>query len=264
MSQRSLKYAVRHLLKAVHRAIRQYGLINPGDGVLVAVSGGWDSLSLLNILLDLHRSRVLDCHLVAAHVFPGWPPVSHPDSLRAYFDKLRVPFIVDESIPLKDLDLIKEGKSICFQCARSRRQRLFQMAMENGCRKIAMAHHREDVLETLMINLFERGRASALVPFQELFGGQIAIVRPFYAVEERRIKAYARLTGLPLFNYQCLINSNSHRTYWKKHLQLLEQQRPGAKASLFQAIHQREARFLPPVPSPPNRDFHETPINPEG
>lgn len=239
-----MKYAARHLIKAVHRAIGQYGLIEPGESILVAVSGGSDSLSLLNILLNLQRSHALDCRLVAAHVFPGWPPENNPGKIRAYFDKLGVPSVVDESIPPEDRERMEAGNDGCFQCARSRRRRLFQMALENGCRRVALAHHREDVLETLMLNLFERGCIAAMVPLQELFGGEIAIIRPFYAVKERRIKAYARLVGLPLFTYQCL-HSRSRRAFWKKHLRILEQQCPGSSANLFQAIHQLEMKFLP-------------------
>ena len=255
MSQRSTKYAARHLVKAVHRAIGQYGLINPGERIMVAVSEGADSLSLFNILLSLQRGGALDCRLIAAHVFPGWPPETHPAALRAYFDTLGVPLAIDESLPSDELVRIQGGKHTCYQCARYRRRRLIHMAVEFGCRRIAMAHHREDVLETVMINIFERGRISTMVPSQELFGGQIEIIRPFYAVEERRIKAYARLTGLPLFAYQCPA-AHSRRAFWKKHLRMLDRQRPGAIANLFGSLHHIETKFLPSGFSRQREDFH--------
>jgi tRNA 2-thiocytidine biosynthesis protein TtcA len=221
----------------VGKAIEDFRMIEHGDRVMVCLSGGKDSYTLLDILLSLQRSAPIEFELIAVNLDqkqPGFPAHVLPEYLTA----LGVPFHVIEQDTYSVVKrVIPEGKTMCGLCSRLRRGALYRYASEHGITKIALGHHRDDIVETLFLNMFFGGKLKAMPPKLRSEDGQHVVIRPLAYVAERDIERYARAREFPLIPCTlCGSQDNMQRVEIKKMLREWEQQYPGRTESIFSAL----------------------------
>ena len=229
----------------VGKAIEDFRMIEPGDRVLVCLSGGKDSYTLLDLLLSLQRSAPVEFELAAANLDqkqPGFPAGVLPGHCRA----LGVSFHQIEQDTYSVVKrVIPEGRTICGLCSRLRRGALYRFAAEQGFTKIALGHHRDDIVETLFLNLFHGGRLKAMAPKLASEDGRNIVIRPLAYVPEREIERYARARAFPIIPCRlCGSQDNNQRLAVKHMLEGWEREHPGRIASIFSALTQVEPAHL--------------------
>ncbi len=226
-----------HLRGLVGKAIEDFRMIEAGDRVMVCLSGGKDSYTMLDILLSLQRSAPVSFELLAVNLDqkqPGFPAHVLPDYLTA----LGVPFhIIEQDTYSVVKRVIPEGKTMCGLCSRLRRGALYRFAAENGVTKIALGHHRDDIVETLFLNMFFGGKLKAMPPKLKSEDGRHIVIRPLAYVPESEIERYARAREFPLIPCSlCGSQENMQRLEIKKMLQDWEQRYPGRTESIFSSL----------------------------
>jgi tRNA 2-thiocytidine biosynthesis protein TtcA len=234
---RTLQRLQAHLRALTGKAIADFGMIEAGDRVMVCLSGGKDSYTLLDILQSLRRSAPVEFELIAVNLDqkqPGFPA----EMLPAYLASCGVPFhIIEQDTYSVVKRVIPEGKTMCGLCSRLRRGALYRFASEHGITKIALGHHRDDIIETLFLNLFFGGRLKAMAPKLLSEDGRHIVIRPLAYVAERDIARYARGRAFPLIPCQlCGAQENLQRSAVKTMLAGWEREYPGRSASIFAAL----------------------------
>jgi tRNA 2-thiocytidine biosynthesis protein TtcA len=242
---RTLTRLTAQLRGAVGRCIADYRMIGAGDKVMVCLSGGKDSYTLLDLLLSLRRSAPVDFELLAVSLDqkqPGFPEHVLPEYLRG----LGVPFrIIEQDTYSVVKRVIPAGSTLCGLCSRLRRGALYRFASENGITKIALGHHRDDIVETLFLNLFFGGRLKAMAPKLLSDDGRHIIIRPLAYVAERDIARYARGRAFPLIPCRlCGSQENMQRVAVKKMLAEWEREFPGRTESIASALRHVELEHL--------------------
>lgn len=225
------------LLHAVGDTIGEYGLIEDGDKIMVCLSGGKDSYALLDLLLVLQRRAPIHFDLVAVNLDqkqPGFPAHVLPD----YLTKLGVPFHIEEQDTYAIVKrLIPEGQKTCSLCSRLRRGILYRVATELGATKIALGHHRDDIVETLFLNLFYTGKLRTMPPKLRSKDGRHLVIRPLAAVRESDLARYAGLRAFPIIPCDlCGSQEDLKRKEVKEFLREWEQRSPGCTDSMFTAL----------------------------
>jgi len=221
----------------VGKAIDDFSMIADGDRVMVCLSGGKDSYTLLDVLLSLRRSAPIAFELVAVNLDqkqPGFPAHVLPEYLTA----LEVPFeILEQDTYSVVKRVIPEGRTMCGLCSRLRRGRLYRYAAENGITKIALGHHRDDMVETLFLNMFFGGKLKAMPPKLLSEDGRHVVIRPLAYVPEREIERYARARNFPVIPCRlCGSQDNLQRVAVKKMLADWERDFPGRTETIFSAM----------------------------
>jgi tRNA 2-thiocytidine biosynthesis protein TtcA len=222
---------------SVGKAIEDFQMIVDGDKIMVCLSGGKDSYTLLDILLSLQRSAPVKFELIAVNLDqkqPGFPEHVLPEYLTA----LGVPFhIIEQDTYSVVKRVIPEGKTMCGLCSRMRRGALYRYAGENGITKIALGHHRDDIVETLFLNMFFGGKLKAMPPKLRSEDGRHIVIRPLAYVDEQDIERYARAREFPLIPCTlCGSQQNMQRVEIKKMLREWEQKYPGRIESIFSSV----------------------------
>ena len=228
------------------QAIGDFGLIGEGDLILVALSGGKDSWTLLTVLESLRRRAPVSFSLVAVTVHPGFPGFS-TEGIESYLrDQGFEHRIVAAPIHGLMLDKLGPDDIPCSLCSRIRRGVLYTQAMELGCTKIALGHHRDDFIETLLLNQFYNGRIKAMAPLLRADDGRNVVIRPLVYVPEEDIIVYAGEAGFPVTCCACPAcgDPDQKRVRIKKLLAGLEEEHPGIKASLLAALGDVDHRHL--------------------
>jgi tRNA 2-thiocytidine biosynthesis protein TtcA len=225
------------LERSVGEAIADYNMIEDGDTVLVCVSGGKDSYSLLSILLALRERAPVDFRVIAMNLDqkqPGFPA----EVLPAYFESIGVEYrIVNEDTYSIVKDKIPAGKTTCSLCSRLRRGIIYRTARELGATKIALGHHREDIMETLFLNMFFGGKIKAMPPKLVSDNGQHVVIRPLAYCAERDVARFARAMEYPIIPCNlCGSQENAQRKQIKAMLAQWEQDYPGRVESIFTAL----------------------------
>jgi tRNA 2-thiocytidine biosynthesis protein TtcA len=238
----------RHLRKWMEKAVQDFGLIAPGDRVCVAVSGGKDSLALLHLLQGPLVDVTRDFSLTAVHVDAGIPR-SDASQLESHFKSLGGDFVIVPARHIFEAATAPDNKKRpCFLCARLRRRILFETAHERGCNAIALAHHRDDVMETLLMNMFYNREISAMVPGQEMFDGGLRMIRPLYYIRERLIARFAAQARLPVLKAQCPAEDHTRRKFVKDALAHMESVDPTAANNLFRSMFRIYGDYMPKPP----------------
>ena len=232
------------LLRLAGETIGEYGLITDGDKIMVCLSGGKDSHALLDLLLVLQRRAPIHFDLVAVNLDqkqPGFPDHVLPD----YLSHIGVPFHIEERDTYSIVKrLIPEGQTTCSLCSRLRRGILYRVATELGATKIALGHHRDDIVETLSLNLFYTGKLKTMPPKLRSKDGRHLIIRPLAAVRENDLARYVELRAFPVI--PCDLCGSQEDLKWKevkKFLRESEQRLPGCTDSIFAARQTWRRRF---------------------
>jgi len=225
------------LLRQVGQTISDYGLIEAGDKVMVCLSGGKDSYGLLDLLLVLqHRAPIL-FDLVAVNLNqkqPGFPAHVLPE----YLTSIGIPYRIEERDTYSIVKrLIPEGQTTCSLCSRLRRGHLYRVATELGATKIALGHHRDDILETLLLNLLFTGKLKTMPPKLRSKDGRHLVIRPLASVREAELAHYAEQRSFPIIPCDlCGSQEDLKRTQAKTFLREWEHRAPGCTDSMFAAL----------------------------
>jgi tRNA 2-thiocytidine biosynthesis protein TtcA len=226
----------RKLSRALGRAVTDFSMIDDGDRVMVAVSGGKDSYTLLHLLRALQRKAPVRFELKVVNIdqgHPGYPA----DRLRDYMAREGYDFtMIEEDTYSIVTDKIPAGKTYCSLCSRLRRGILYRVAREMGCTKIALGHHRDDALQTLLLNLFFAGMLASMPPKLVSQEGQV-VIRPLVYCAEEDIAAYAREVKFPILPCDlCGSQDNLQRKIVGSMIDELEAKHPGLKQSMLAAL----------------------------
>ncbi len=229
----------------VGKAIADFNMIGAGERVMVCLSGGKDSYTLLDMLLSLQRSAPVSFELCAVNLDqkqPGFPARVLPD----YLESLGVSYhVIEQDTYSVVRRVIPEGRTQCGLCSRLRRGALYRFAHEHGYTRIALGHHRDDIIETLFLNLFHGGRLKAMPPKLRSDDGRNVVIRPLCYVPEREIARYARARGFPIIPCTlCGSQPNLQRKAIGRMLADWERENPGRVDSIFTALRNVEPSHL--------------------
>lgn len=230
--------------KAFGRATKEYGMFDDGDRILVALSGGKDSLTLLQLMAE--RSRIFKPRIsvIAAHVtMVNIPYKADLRFLQDFCDGLGVELHILESGFDASTDT---RKSPCFLCSWNRRKALFTLAQEIGCNKIALGHNMDDFIETMLMNITFQGAFSAMAPVMRMEKFPITVIRPLCLVNENDVEAYAQECRFPPQEKNCPHEKSSNRNTMKEVLRHLETLNPEARYNLWGAMSNVQTELLPP------------------
>jgi tRNA 2-thiocytidine biosynthesis protein TtcA len=227
----------KRLCRLVGEAIGDYGMIEAGDRVMVCLSGGKDSYGLLDVLMKLRERAPLAFELIAVNLdqrHPGYPEHVLPDYLKSLGVRFRIEVQDTYSVVKR---VVPEGETMCGLCSRLRRGVLYRVARELGATKIALGHHRDDILETFFLNLFFGGRMKAMSPRLQSDDGQHVVIRPLAYVAESDLEAYARAKSFPIIPCDlCGSQPTLQRKQVKAMLREWEKRHPGRIDSMFRAL----------------------------
>lgn len=229
--------------RAVGKALHRYDMISDGDRIALGLSGGKDSLAMLWILKD-RRSRIpIDYELFPIYIDPGFEGgFSQP--LAAYCQQMGVQLRIEHT----DFGIVAHGptnrENPCFLCSRLRRKRLFEIAHELGCSKVALGHNKDDIIETLFLNICYSGEISTMLPAQPFFKGKFTVIRPLAFVEEDAIRRFADQQKFPAFENPCPTSGVSKRQEIKSLLKQLYRSNKKIKGNIFRAMSHVKTEYL--------------------
>ncbi len=223
--------------------MHSYTMLTDSDRVLIAVSGGVDSLVLTWILNHWRHKAPIRYEILAAYIDNGFDS-STRDKVAEQLQKIGVPYLIEKTDFWHRAAAAEEGKSICYHCARLRRNRLFAIAEAQGFNKIGFGHHKDDILETFFINLLYAGNISTMVPKQKLFNGRIHIIRPMAYLEKKDIINIAATASIVPVKNPCPKDLDSKRQEARKVVASLSALTPKVKSNIFAALSNIRHEYL--------------------
>jgi tRNA 2-thiocytidine biosynthesis protein TtcA len=239
---RSLTKTGSYISNRIGRAIADYNLIEDKDRILVAVSGGKDSMTLLKLLAERKKWAPVKFDLIAMHVETDFRCAGcvHTKKLQDFFDENGVRGYF-KKISVRDKN--KKNTS-CFWCSWNRRKALFMAAEKFKCNKIAFGHHKDDIIETLLLNMFYQGEFAAMNPRQELFGGKVTLIRPLCYVGEENMRKFAKESHFPSQVCRCPNSDTSKRRLMKNMIKDLEKDCPHVKTNIFRSVSRINKEYI--------------------
>ncbi len=234
------------LTKRFHKACADYGLITDGDHILVGLSGGKDSLALVEFLGKRAQIHVPQFKVTAVHVRVKERDYhSDVSYLEDFCARVRVPLIIRDTQIGTQSDATMKEKDPCFLCSWYRRKELFALAHELGCNKIALGHHKDDIVETALMNLIYQGSISTIAPLLQMEKMPIQMIRPLCLIVEKDLNEYAQLSGYEKQLKLCPLEKVSSRAKVKGLLKELEQLNPNVRDSVWGALENIKSDYLP-------------------
>lgn len=225
------------------KAIHEWDMITDKERILVGVSGGRDSLLLLHQLFCLKKKAPVEFDIFPVHIDPGFES-SFAGELKAYIDAHYLPLHVEYT----DYGVLAHSgtsrENPCFQCSWMRRKRMFQLAEEHQCKKIALGHNKDDLIETLFINIFYAGKIGTMKPRQSFFKGSLDIIRPLSYVEKKDITRLSRMLDQPEFVNPCPSADQTKRGEVRKMLEIMYRQNKHIKGNIFRAMGNIASDYL--------------------
>lgn len=242
----SLPKVHKKINREMGKAIMQFPMIADGDRILLALSGGKDSLTLLDFLLQYQKKAPVKFEVIPVHVQRNPDPGSL-ETLRQSTRAMGAECVIE---PSSIADLLQQklqgGELACSLCSRLRRGALYGAARRLGCNKIALGHHRDDLLETYFLNLFFSGKAASMSPIYRIQEGDLTVIRPLYMVKEEWIIEYVSAIGIQVLDCSfCEPGGEEQRKEVRKILDTMDGRRPGIKDSIFAAMANPHLEELP-------------------
>ncbi len=225
------------------KAIHTREMIQDGDHILVAFSGGKDSMALLWLLRERIKRIPIEYKLTVVHVDPGFGGDSTP-RIEQFFQEHKFGYKIIKTDIGPYAHGPKNRENPCFLCSRMKRKHLFESAKELGCNKIALGHHKDDILETFFINVFYGASISTMQPVQELFDGALTLIRPLYLADEDLVVRYAKSMGWEKIELDCPSSGKSKRQDVKDMLQSFYRSNKKIKGNIFHALHNVNIDYL--------------------
>ena len=225
------------------RAIHRYEMISGGDRILVGMSGGKDSLTLMWLLSERRRRVPVDYELFAVYIDPGFEG-GFGEELAAHCRQAGYQFRWERTDYGPRAHGPENRENPCFLCSWNRRKRLFEIADELGCNKVALGHHKDDIIETLFLNICYAGEISTMKPVQPFFNGLLTVIRPLALVEEDLIRRFARQQQFPRYVNPCPSASDSKRSEIKILLDRLYRTNHKIRGNIFRAIRHVNPEYL--------------------
>jgi len=225
------------------KAIHSRQMARDGDHIMVAVSGGKDSLALLWLLRERIKRIPIDYKITAVHVDPGFGTRS-ADRMKSFFTEHEFHFRVIESDIGPKAHERNNLENPCFLCARLRRKLLFETAAALKCNRIAFGHHKDDLIETFFLNLLFGASISTMRPVQPLFKGKLTVIRPLFLVDEDRIRQYSQSMGWPKILLGCPTAGSTKRQEIKSMLQQCYRSNKKVKGNIFHALQNVDAQYV--------------------
>ena len=238
-----MSFVAKELKRLTGKAIHNHQMIKDGDHVLVAVSGGKDSMALLWLLRERIKRIPIEYRITAAHVDPGFGAGS-AGQMKSFLADHGFDYRVLESDIGPKAHGPENRENPCFLCSRLRRKLLFELAAELGCSRIALGHHKDDLIETFFLNVFFGASISTMLPVQELFQGKLTIIRPLYLVDEDLLRRYAQSLDWPEINLGCPTAGSSKREEIKNMLKRFYRSNKKIKGIIFHALQNVDPEYL--------------------
>ncbi len=217
------------------KAIHRYGLIQDGDRILVGVSGGKDSLSLLHLLQERRKRVSIQYELMPVHVDLGFDS-ERSEILKNFFEAQGLSYHIEFTDIGKKANSPENRENPCFLCSWERRKSIFRLAHRYKCNKIAFGHHKDDIIETLLLNIFYSAKISTMLPIQTLFKGKVTLIRPLALIEEKKIERFAREMDLPFGPSGCPSSGKTKRKEVKELIDALERRNRKVKGNIFRSL----------------------------
>lgn len=227
---------LQQMMSRVRKALDDYHMISPGDKIAVGISGGKDSLTLLYALSGLKRFYPIDFSLEAITVDLGFENMPSVSPIQAFCDKLGVNYTLAPTEVAKIVFNERKESNPCSLCAKMRKGALNTVAKELGCNKIAYAHHKNDIIETLLMSLIYEGRIHSFSPVTYLDRMDLTLIRPLIYVDEADVIGFKNKYSLPVFKSPCPADGETKREYVKNLIKTLNYDCPGLYERLFTAV----------------------------
>ena len=241
----NIKKQFRKICNKVNKAIHEFGLAGPDDRVLVGLSGGKDSMILLEALADRRRHLPFDFQLFAVHVSAtniGYR--MDTGYLQAFCAELNVPLYLEEI----EVDLtVDPKKAPCFICSWNRRKRIFELSKELDCNKVALGHHKDDAIQTVLMNMIFHGSISSLPQSLSMFDGRIRLIRPLLFIPEKELTYYATLRSFKKQEKSCPYDDTTRRESIKELIRQMDRLNRNARRNIFQAMDNIYQEYLPDI-----------------
>ena len=231
---------IKRILSYTRRAIDDYQMLSPGDKVAVGVSAGKDSLTLLCAMAELRRFYPIPFELVAVTVDMGFEGGMDFTPIQKLCDELNVPYHIFPTEISHIIFDVRQEKNPCSLCAKMRRGALHNAAKELGCNTVALGHHFDDAVETLMLNLFFEGRIGCFSPVSYLSRTELKLIRPLLYLPEKDVRYFASKAELPVVKSSCPADGNTEREEMKKLLADLDRKHNGLRYRIFGAMQRGE------------------------
>ena len=242
--------AQRKVRRLLGRAIERYGLVGAEDRILVALSGGVDSISLLWLLRERLRRIPIGYKLYAVHVDLGFREDCY-SPVRKWVQSLEIPHRTVRSEFGPKAHSPENRENPCFLCARLRRTALFREARRLGCNKIAFGHNLDDLIETFFLNIIYGSQVATMLPRQSFFGGEVVVIRPLSLLDAGAIRAFHKIQNLPLAKNPCPSKNTGKRQEIREILESLYHKNRKIRGNILAAMHNINLEYLPSFQSDP-------------
>jgi tRNA 2-thiocytidine biosynthesis protein TtcA len=233
----------RQINKTIGQAIHHYKMISHNDKIAIAISGGYDSLTLLWFLVNRLARIPIHHELLCIHIDPGFEN-SFATKLQQYVQSFNTDIRIAYTNIGPNSHCVENRENPCFLCSRLRRKHIFDIAKQHACNKVALGHNKDDLIETLMINMFYAGEISCMKPMQSFFNGKLTLIRPLAYTDGDLIRRFAKLFQLPQFINPCPSAENSKRSDIRAMLTEFYNKNNKIKGNLFRAMHNVRSDYL--------------------